>query len=117
MTAQSAMVMMSSSWCRLQRSILGSSKAPRHSPIEVFLPSLIAPPIHLHNPGFLFLAKSATYTRLPCIVLSFASEQHDYVARVAEELDYRGVRVFYDAFFYDAYGQANLWGRNLVEYF
>ena len=34
------------------------------------------------------------------------------MARVAEELDYRGVRVFYDA-----YGQANLWGRNLVEYF
>ena len=59
MTAQRAMVMMSSSWCRLQRSILGSSKAPRHSPIEVFLPSLIAPPIHLHNPGFLLLAKSA----------------------------------------------------------
>ena len=46
------------------------------------------------------------------ISLSFASEQRDYVERVAEELDYRGIRVFYDA-----YEQANLWGRNLGEYF
>ena len=46
------------------------------------------------------------------IGLSFASEQRDYVERVAEELDYRGIRIFYDA-----YEQANLWGRNLGEYF
>ena len=46
------------------------------------------------------------------IGLSFASDQRDYVERVAEELDYRGVRIFYDA-----YEQANLWGRNLGEYF
>ena len=46
------------------------------------------------------------------IGLSFASEQRGYVERVAEELDYRGIRVFYDA-----YEQANLWGRNLGEYF
>ena len=31
------------------------------------------------------------------IGLSFASEQRDYVERVAEELDYRGIKVFYDA--------------------
>lgn len=46
------------------------------------------------------------------IGLSFASEQREYVERVAEELDYRGIRVFYDA-----YEQANLWGRDLAEYF
>ena len=46
------------------------------------------------------------------IGLSFAGEQREYVERVAEELDYRGVRVYYDA-----YDQANLWGRNLAEYF
>lgn len=46
------------------------------------------------------------------IGLSFAGEQRQYVERVAEELDYRGIRVYYDA-----YDQANLWGRNLAEYF
>ena len=46
------------------------------------------------------------------IGLSFASEQRDYVERVAEELNYRGVRVYYSA-----YDQANLWGRDLGEYF
>ena len=46
------------------------------------------------------------------IGLSFASEQREYVERVAEELDYRGIRIFYDA-----YEQANLWGRDLAEYF
>ena len=37
------------------------------------------------------------------IGLSFASEQRKYVERVAEELNYRGIRVYYDA-----YDQANL---------
>ena len=46
------------------------------------------------------------------IGLSFAGEQREYVDRVAEELDYRGIRVYYDA-----YDLANLWGRNLGEYF
>ena len=46
------------------------------------------------------------------IGLSFASEQREYVERVAEELNYRGIRVYYDA-----YDQANLWGRDLGEYF
>ena len=46
------------------------------------------------------------------IGLSFASEQREYVERVAEELNYRGIRVYYDA-----YDQANLWGRDLAEYF
>ena len=46
------------------------------------------------------------------ISLSFASEQREYVERVAEELNYRGISVYYDA-----YDQANLWGRDLSEYF
>ena len=46
------------------------------------------------------------------IGLSFAGEQRKYVELVAEELDYRGIRVYYDA-----YDQANLWGRDLGEYF
>ena len=44
--------------------------------------------------------------------LSFAGEQRHYVERVAEELAYRGIRVFYDA-----YEQATLWGRDLNSYF
>ena len=44
--------------------------------------------------------------------LSFAGEQRHYVERVAEELTYRGIRVFYDA-----YEQATLWGKNLNSYF
>ena len=46
------------------------------------------------------------------IGLSFAGEQREYVEQVAEELDYRGIRVYYDA-----YDQANLWGRDLAKYF
>ena len=44
--------------------------------------------------------------------LSFAGEQRHYVERVAEELTYRGILVFYDA-----YDQANLWGKDLSSYF
>ena len=46
------------------------------------------------------------------IGLSFAGEQREYVEQVAEELDYRGIRVYYDA-----YDHANLWGRDLAKYF
>ncbi|MDE0132976.1 MAG: TIR domain-containing protein [bacterium] len=46
------------------------------------------------------------------IGLSFSGEQRGYVEKVAEELDYRGIRVFYDA---DE--QADLWGRDLGVYF
>ena len=46
------------------------------------------------------------------IGLSFAGEQRRYVERVAEELNYRGIRVYYDAD-----DQANLWGRDLGQYF
>ena len=46
------------------------------------------------------------------IGLSFAGEQRKYVERVAEELVYRGISVYYDA-----YDQANLWGRDLGRYF
>ncbi len=43
--------------------------------------------------------------------LSFAGEQRDYVRRVAEDLQYRGLRVFYDENEED-----QLWGQNLVDY-
>ena len=44
--------------------------------------------------------------------LSFAGEQRDYVRRVAEDLKYRGLRVFYDENEED-----QLWGKNLLDYF
>ena len=43
--------------------------------------------------------------------LSFAGEQRDYVRRVAEDLQYRGLRVFYDENEED-----HLWGKNLLDY-
>ena len=43
--------------------------------------------------------------------LSFAGEQRDYVQRVAEDLQYRGLRVFYDENEED-----QLWGKNLLDY-
>ena len=43
--------------------------------------------------------------------LSFAGEQRDYVRRVAEDLLYRGLRVFYDENEED-----QLWGKNLLDY-
>ena len=43
--------------------------------------------------------------------LSFAGEQRDYVRRVAEDLKYRGLRVFYDENEED-----QLWGKNLYDY-
>ena len=43
--------------------------------------------------------------------LSFAGEQRDYVRRVAEDLQYRGLRVFYDENEED-----KLWGKNLLDY-
>ena len=46
------------------------------------------------------------------IGLSFAGEQREYVEQVAEELNYRGIRAYYDAD-----DEANLWGRNLAKYF
>jgi hypothetical protein len=45
------------------------------------------------------------------VALSFAGEQRTYVAEVAGALRSRGVRVFYDESH-----QADLWGKNLVEY-
>lgn len=44
------------------------------------------------------------------VALSFASEQRDYVERVARGLQSRGVAVFYDDF-----EQVKLWGSDLVE--
>ena len=44
------------------------------------------------------------------VALSFASEQRDYVERVARGLQSRGVAVFYDDF-----EQVELWGNDLVE--
>ena len=43
--------------------------------------------------------------------LSFAGEQRDYVRRVAEDLKYRGLRVFYDENEED-----RLWGKNLLDH-
>ena len=43
--------------------------------------------------------------------LSFAGEQRDYVRRVAEDLQYRGLRVFYDENEED-----ELWGKNLLDH-
>ncbi len=43
--------------------------------------------------------------------LSFGGEQRDYVRRVAEDLQYRGLRVFYDETEED-----HLWGKNLLDY-
>ena len=44
--------------------------------------------------------------------LSFAGEQRDYVRRVAEDLQYRGLRVFYDENEED-----QLWGKDNLDYF
>ncbi|UZO81913.1 TIR domain-containing protein [Aquimarina sp. ERC-38] len=45
------------------------------------------------------------------VALSFAGENREYVREVAEILQTKGVRVFYDVFEED-----NLWGKNLYEY-
>jgi len=45
------------------------------------------------------------------IALSFSGEDRAYVARVASALESAGVLVFYDAF-----EEANLWGKNLYDY-
>ena len=46
------------------------------------------------------------------VALSFAGEDRDYVNKVAEHLQSRGVRVFYDTF-----EKGALWGENLTEVF
>jgi len=46
------------------------------------------------------------------LVFSFASEDRDYVAKVARYLRTRGVKVFYDE-----YEQTDLWGKDLAEHF
>lgn len=46
------------------------------------------------------------------VCLSFAGEDREYVERVASTLRDAGLAVFYDKF-----EVANLWGKNLVEYF
>ena len=65
-TAQMAIVMMSSNWCRLHRSILGSSKSPKYSIIDAPLPLSITPydpPSHsLSHPK----PSLSSITRLPC---------------------------------------------------
>lgn len=45
------------------------------------------------------------------VCFSFATEQRDYVERVAKALRERQVKVFYDQ-----YEQASLWGKNLYEH-
>lgn len=46
------------------------------------------------------------------VALSFAGEDHEYVCKVAEQLQTREVRVFYDTF-----EEVALWGENLTEIF
>jgi len=45
------------------------------------------------------------------VALSFAGEDRAYVEKVADNLNSRGIKVFYDLF-----EEANLWGKNLYEY-
>jgi hypothetical protein len=45
------------------------------------------------------------------VALSFAGEDRDYVAQIAERLRNQDVRVFYDT-----YEQATLWGKNLYDH-
>ncbi|MBQ0734866.1 toll/interleukin-1 receptor domain-containing protein [Aquimarina celericrescens] len=45
------------------------------------------------------------------VALSFAGENRAYVEEVANSLNKRGIKVFYDLF-----EEANLWGKNLYEY-
>lgn len=46
------------------------------------------------------------------MALSFAGEQRSYVDTVANILQGKGIRVFYDEFY-----QSQMWGKNLIEYF
>ncbi|WP_299604447.1 TIR domain-containing protein [uncultured Aquimarina sp.] len=45
------------------------------------------------------------------VALSFAGENRAYVEKVANSLNKKGIKVFYDLF-----EEANLWGKNLYEY-
>lgn len=57
---------------------------------------------------FFSMEKQAKYD----IALSFAGEEREYVQEVADILKSKGITVFYDRF-----EEANLWGKNLYEYF
>ncbi|HEV2373284.1 MAG TPA: TIR domain-containing protein [Streptosporangiaceae bacterium] len=46
------------------------------------------------------------------VALSFADEDREYVEAVAESLQARAVKVFYDR-----HEEAELWGKNLIDYF
>lgn len=46
------------------------------------------------------------------VALSFAGEQREYVEQLANILESKGLRVFYDKF-----KQSHMWGENLIEYF
>ena len=80
MVAQIAMTMMSSNWCRLQRSILGSSKASKLSMMDALFPPFTTPP-HL---SFTSPASHATPT-LPSITrLPWGKTGHSDHHRAAE---------------------------------
>ena len=51
MTAQMAMATMSSNWCCLHRSILGSSKAPKYSMMDAPFPFFITPHLTFQTLG------------------------------------------------------------------
>jgi len=46
------------------------------------------------------------------VALSFAGEQRGYVCQVANILESKGIKVFYDEFY-----QSHLWGKDLAEHF
>ncbi|MFO0861219.1 MAG: TIR domain-containing protein [Phycisphaerales bacterium] len=62
-------------------------------------------------PQELFRAMTTTPEQYD-VVFSFAGEDRGYVEQVAQYLDERGVRVFYDK-----YEQVTLWGKDLQEQF
>ena len=71
MIAQMAMVMMSSSLCRLERSILGSSKVAKQSIMDVPFDFAMNHLPSLHADGtILYISKNLIKTRLPWAPLS-----------------------------------------------
>ena len=46
------------------------------------------------------------------VALSYAGEQREFVNKIANILQGKGIKVFYDEFY-----QSQMWGKNLIEYF
>lgn len=66
----------------------------------------------VHEPDRNHVKPSRTVTSFAYdVALSFAGEDRAYAQELAEKLQRRGIRVFYDE-----YEKADLWGRNLYDY-